>query len=66
MNSAEIAIKNGYRIGDTISLYGNAYQITLITSEEVYGVQVVENGRSVKSDMVFLLNLKLEGWRLVL
>lgn len=66
MNSAEIAKRSAYRVGDVISLYGNAYEIRRITDTQVLGVQVVERGRDVYSESTVSLNLTLEGWRLVL
>jgi len=66
MNSGEIAKRNAYREGDTIAIYGNAYRITKIFETEVFGIQVVENGGCVLSSTNYLLDLRLDGWRLVI
>ena len=66
MNSADIAKRRSYKVGDIIALYGNAYRITHLTDRDVNGVQVVENGRDVWSSTIHSLNLTLDGWRLTL
>lgn len=66
MNSAEIAKRRAYKVGDIVALYGNAYRITHLTDVNVLGVQVVENGRDVCSETIVSLNLTLDGWRLAL
>jgi len=66
MTCAEIAKKSGYRVGDIISLYGNAYQIDSIgETGTVLGHQTVENGHKVSSTSVYILDLTIQGWRLV-
>lgn len=66
MNSAEIAKRRAYKVGDIVALYGNAYRITHLTDVNVLGVQVVENGTDVYSVSSRSLNLTLDGWRLTL
>jgi len=66
MNSAEIAKRWGCKVGDVMALYGNAYQIDSIGKEEVLGHQTVENGRKVSATTVFILDLRLNGWQLII
>jgi len=66
MDSAEIAKRWGCKVGDVVALYGNAYQVTFIGNGMVLGHQTVENGHEVCGTMVFRLNLKMNGWQLIL
>jgi len=66
MDSAEIAKGWGCEVGDVIALFGNAYKITSILDKAVYGTQIVESGREVGGFTLYSLDLRLNGWQLIL
>ena len=66
ISSVEIAIENGWRTEDQISLFGEVYEITTITEECVIGKRVGEQGHFVPAGYngtLYVLDLRHTEWQ---